>query len=730
MERWKVWACALATVVAMAGCDGERVLTVEVVTDYVPAVEVHRVECSLVTFWREGAPVMEIRTQDRALTGDEDAVGGFRVAEFDGLGEGETTVRARLYDRRERLLAERLVRVQLTASRNVRVVVTRDCEGLECPGPDDPANLTTCVGGRCVDERCADESPESCPPAQCEAGADCPARATCALAVCVEGVCLYGSDDTQCDAGEYCDPVAGCRAAPAPTCVEGEACTPGLCRLGALSCDPTERCVDTGAAPPGTPCARGVCDGDGACVACAPGDACVVLGSCRAGVQRCEPASCEDDPGGELVAAGTSCGAGRVCDGTGACVDCAAGTACETEIECQERVLRCDSGAPICELDRDVEAGTSCGSGPDEVCSGDGECVGVLSGVTDVSMGGWHTCAVAGGRAYCWGDNSEGLLGPIAHVVHATPQDSLPFDDVVEVALGWDHSCLRRSDGSVWCWGGDDAQGQLGRGAMPASDTPLEVGLPEPVTSLDCGFLSCCALEADGDLWCWGYNLGGQLGDGTTTPRDTPVAVSAPEPFVEVATGGRGHTCARATSGRVYCWGQNDLGQLGTGAGPTNAPGDPVVGIGDAVSVATNDRGSCAVLMSGDVMCWGNNAPVDWGATGSDFHTTPVRVPGYPQAQAVAMGPRGTCALARDGSVHCAGAEAPPGDGSTNAPMAPVAAAPPADTATELALGGDSHTCVVRPPEGQLYCWGGNSRGQLGDASLTRRLTATPVRAP
>ena len=65
--------------------------------------------------------------------------------------------------------------------------------------------------------------------------------------------------------------------------------------------------------------------------------------------------------------------------------------------------------------------------------------------------------------------------------------------------------------------------------------------------------------------YCWGYNSAGQLGDGTLTDRSSPVQVFGSRlRFTQIAAG-REFTCALSRSASVYCWGENDYGQMGNG---------------------------------------------------------------------------------------------------------------------------------------------------------------------
>ncbi|MEV4282662.1 hypothetical protein [Actinoplanes xinjiangensis] len=70
-----------------------------------------------------------------------------------------------------------------------------------------------------------------------------------------------------------------------------------------------------------------------------------------------------------------------------------------------------------------------------------------------------------------------------------------------------------------------------------------------------------CGIRTDASLWCWGDNNAGQLGDGTATGRDGPVR-SGTASWRTVAPGAT-HTCGIRTDRSLWCWGDNAVGQLG-----------------------------------------------------------------------------------------------------------------------------------------------------------------------
>jgi alpha-tubulin suppressor-like RCC1 family protein len=78
------------------------------------------------------------------------------------------------------------------------------------------------------------------------------------------------------------------------------------------------------------------------------------------------------------------------------------------------------------------------------------------------------------------------------------------------------------------------------------------------------GFAFTCGLTEQHQAFCWGSNDLGQLGDGTVTQRLTPVAVAGGRRFRHVSAG-TGHTCGGTLADRAFCWGRNQFGQLGDG---------------------------------------------------------------------------------------------------------------------------------------------------------------------
>src|SRR6185503_4450523 len=129
---------------------------------------------------------------------------------------------------------------------------------------------------------------------------------------------------------------------------------------------------------------------------------------------------------------------------------------------------------------------------------------------------------------------------------------------------GSQHSCALDTAGAVYCWG--LATSMLGNGTTDFSRTPVPVSGGHTFKWVGAGATHTCAVRTDGAAFCWGANNSSQIGDGvaTTTARLTPSAVAGGLTFASII-GGSTHTCALTDAGAAYCWGANNVGQIGDG---------------------------------------------------------------------------------------------------------------------------------------------------------------------
>lgn len=360
----------------------------------------------------------------------------------------------------------------------------------------------------------------------------------------------------------------------------------------------------------------------------------------------------------------------------------------------------------------------------------------------DVSAGQWFTCGIASaapsavdaptsGRLYCWGKGDSGRLG-----TGSTDDEAVPVeiegggDDWVAVDAGVAHACGLRASGRLYCWGAD-RYGQLGDGAPSEDrDAPVEVlGGSTHWRAVGVGGFHTCGIRASGRLLCWGADDLGQVGDGGARRSAgvlAPIPVAGPVQDWSAVTAGDRRTCALRPNGQALCWGRGVSSRLVTRQPLVIGRPRP---LWQAV-VAGADH-TCALTTGGRVFCQGYD---DLGQQGDgirqSWHEGPVVMP-HPPWNWVGLGSGygHVCGIRRSGRLFCWGwnRASQLGNGDNRERTAPAEVSGGADDWVSVD-GGYNHTCGLRAG-GTLWCWGGNGAGQIGDGAVavTRR---TPVQIP
>lgn len=260
----------------------------------------------------------------------------------------------------------------------------------------------------------------------------------------------------------------------------------------------------------------------------------------------------------------------------------------------------------------------------------------------------------------------------------------------------------------------------------PPAPPPSEPSSPSPRVSIVTGGAHTCLVMASGRAYCWGGNDQGQLGSGSTTRRASPSAVGGDLRFAAVASG-LSHSCAIDRGGAAWCWGENDQGQLGDRSLTSRISPVPVAGEHSFRSLAAGAAHSCGLDRGGKVWCWGANGHGQLGAADAGGGNTaiPVAIGTSRRFTSIALGWSFSCALDAAGRVMCWGENTSGqiGDGTREDRRQPTAVR--TDLSFSAITAGSSHACGLTAA-GEAYCWGRNSRGQLGDGTKTDRVS--PVR--
>lgn len=350
----------------------------------------------------------------------------------------------------------------------------------------------------------------------------------------------------------------------------------------------------------------------------------------------------------------------------------------------------------------------------------------VPESITDwqqVDGGTAHTCGLTGaGRIYCWGSNGRGALGiGVWGGVRTTPTLARGTKWAA-VSAGDFTTCALKTTGRLFCWGADGS-GQRGDGnGRKASPVPVQVaGGHTDWTSVSSGALTTCGIRS-GRLFCWGADTFGALGNGgRDVARNKPVEVAGGATNWASVSVGLFGACARKTTGRVSCWGDDSHGASGDGGATVTAtrrPSPVANGTTTWASVTAGLGHRCATRTGGRLFCWGDSTQSALGLPGQNpvDANVPTEVTGGRTDWAeVAGGTSATCARTTAQTIECWGDNSfrQLGDNSAfpfRAAPTPVAGGI-ADWVSVTAAEG--YACAIRTG-GALYCWGRNDLGQLG----------------
>lgn len=353
-----------------------------------------------------------------------------------------------------------------------------------------------------------------------------------------------------------------------------------------------------------------------------------------------------------------------------------------------------------------------------------------------VGLGSKHGCALASNATvWCWGADDLGQLGDYGQYAAYAPRPVSGVETALALGVGGDFACVILPTRGVRCWGSND-RGQCGHGAAGAPYLSPSCVLKSGssflgATALALGSAHACAALADGSIECWGANDAGQLGDGSTVDRGEPVPVLGIAGAQSVTAGGR-HSCALLTDSTVRCWGANDHGQLGDGTTTgrlqpiTVSDTDGTAPLAGVAALAAGDVFTCARMQDGTVLCWGANADCQLGQPAHTADSAFPMATSINGAASLVAGSAHICALSDSGKAACWGKNHA---GQLGAPAGECRTIPveiPLPHVLSMAAG-RANSCVI--DEIGLWCWGDDSSGQLG-IGIASAARSTPEPQP
>ena len=248
--------------------------------------------------------------------------------------------------------------------------------------------------------------------------------------------------------------------------------------------------------------------------------------------------------------------------------------------------------------------------------------------ITQLVSGRNHNCALtSGGDVYCWGDYTKGQTGTCSS--SDSPVLVSGLTNVASIAAGGNTNCAIQTDGKVECWG-DSSYAQYGRDYMStnclSNITPINALFQttptfyqETVEQISLGLRHGCGITTSKQLKCWGSDGYGQIGSGLDNvgTKLAPYRIESMDNAKQVLAS-KNHTCAIDSDGGVKCWGYN----LGGLTGVNNTSDDEQFSLDPTDTYGLNygvekiygsELFTCAVTDRGFAKCWGsfyNQQPV------------------------------------------------------------------------------------------------------------------------
>ena len=349
------------------------------------------------------------------------------------------------------------------------------------------------------------------------------------------------------------------------------------------------------------------------------------------------------------------------------------------------------------------------------------------TGWKSISAGSGITCGIYDGKAYCWGGNYHGALGDGTTNASTSPvavTGELSDKTIKSIASGYG-SCAISDDDNAYCWGDSNLTGIENKGvSVKINNTGVLAG--KTIKSITVGTYFACAVASDDKAYCWGSNITGQLGNHSASDSTNPVAVDTSgvmrNKTIKYVSAGDLHACAVDSGNNIYCWGNNNNYQLGSGFKRNDSSIVPVLvnkpselNGKNIKSLVSNSDENCILTDDGSSYCWGSvnsglGNPRDVSVLTRSGN---VGILANLTIKYIGMSDHHTCVIASDNNAYCWGEDSGSvlgnnGGSMNNGPVAvDTSGALKGKTIKSMSVS-YGHTCVIASDD-KVYCWGGDS---------------------
>ena len=260
-------------------------------------------------------------------------------------------------------------------------------------------------------------------------------------------------------------------------------------------------------------------------------------------------------------------------------------------------------------------------------------------------------------RVYCWGNNDYGQLGTGASIPSSPTYDfsnipseikmngALAGKTIKKLVAGVQTKCVLASNDQVYCWG-DSSNGETGTGSTLPVAEPTQIVMSgtlagKTIKDISQAANGFCVVSNENKVYCWGANTGALTATAFNSLSAVPVEVQDTNnvlsgKVINQISSGSSHVCVIASNNNIYCWGDNEFGQLGFGIAspsssiipPTAVDMLPLAGK-TPNSIQSGYKNTCISTTDNSTFCWGRNETSSFGISGS-FKTVPTLVPALP----------------------------------------------------------------------------------------------------
>uniref|UniRef100_A0A669B1P6 E3 ubiquitin-protein ligase HERC2 n=1 Tax=Oreochromis niloticus TaxID=8128 RepID=A0A669B1P6_ORENI len=342
----------------------------------------------------------------------------------------------------------------------------------------------------------------------------------------------------------------------------------------------------------------------------------------------------------------------------------------------------------------------------------------------------WTLSAGGSGTIYGWGHNHRGQLGGIegAKVKVPTSTEALATLRPVQLIGGEQTLFAVTADGKLYATG-YGAGGRLGIGGTESVSTPTLLESIQHVfirkVAVNSGGKHCLALSSEGEVYSWGEAEDGKLGHGNRSPCDRPRVIESLRgvEVVDIAAGGAHSACITA-SGELFTWGKGRYGRLGHGDSEDQLKPKLVDALQGhrVIDVACGSGDAQTLCLTDDdmVWSWGDGDYGKLGRGGSDGCKIPMKIDSLTGLGVVKVecGSQFSVALTKSGAVYTwgKGDYHRLGHGSDDHVRRPRQVQG-LQGKKVIAIATGSLHCVCCTEDGEVYTWGDNDEGQLGDGT-------------